>query len=129
MRVHPLTVGVLRVHGTAAGTLLLQGLYLVEDNSSCLRPPPVGAPLAAPNWGGAYAKTHPPCLASHDLSAPAEVGVCTPGSAQFAASGRLDGPDWDVPEAYKGGALPEWGAEDPAVSGKGAPTVPYGTFK
>ena len=104
---------------------MLQERYLVEDNSSCLRPPAPGAPLHAPGWGGDYAGTHPPCLASHDLSAPAEVGVCTKGTPQYAGSGRLDGPDWDVPEAYKGGALPDWSDADPAITGKGARTIPY----
>jgi len=108
---------------------MLKDLYLVQDNSSCLRPPPAGTPLQAPGWGGAWAGSHPPCLASHDLSAPAEVGVCTPGTPQHQASGRLDGPDWDLPEAYKGGALVDWTTEDPAASGKGSKVVPWGTYK
>ena len=108
---------------------MLQELYLVEDNSSCLRPPLANEHLTAPAYGGSYAGTHPPCLASHDLSAPAEVGVCTEGTAQWKASGRLDGPDWDVPEAYKGGSLPDWSDADPAATGKGAKTIPYGTYK
>jgi len=107
------------------GTELRQR-YVVGDNSSCLRPPPAGAPLSAPGWGGAYAGSHPPCLSSHDLSAKEEVGVCTPGTPQHSYSGRHDGPDWDFPEAYKGGALPDWTDVDPAISGKGARTIPYG---
>ena len=55
--------------------------------------------------------------------------MCTPGSPQFKASGRLDGPDWDVPEAYKGGALVDWKAEDPALTGKGVNVIPWGTYK
>ena len=82
----------------------LQKRYIVQDNSSCLRPP-AESTLVAPGWGGAYAGTHPPCLSSHDLSAKEEVGVCTPGTPQFSYSGVHDGPDWDFPEAYKGGAL------------------------
>jgi len=108
---------------------MLQELYLIEDNSSCLRPPTPGTRLEAPGWGGAYQGTHPPCLASHDLSAPAEVGVCTEGTPQYLASGRLDGPDWDLPEAYRGGALVDWSTEDPATTGKGAKTLPWGTYK
>jgi len=108
---------------------MLQNLYLVQDNSSCLRPPAADAPIVAPHYGGSYAGSHPPCLASHDLSAPAEVGVCTKGTIQYKSSGILDGPDWDVPEAYKGGALPDWSDQDPAISGKGAKTIPYGTYK
>ncbi len=99
---------------------MLAGRYITQDNSSCLRPPRPNEPLGPPGWGGAYRGTHPPCLASHDLSAKEEVGVCTPGTRQYAQSGRFDGPDWDTPDAYKGGALPDWTDADPAVSGKGA---------
>jgi protein glucosyltransferase len=104
---------------------MLQSRYLTEDNSTCLRSPPTGTRFEAPGWGGAYSGTHPPCLASHDLSAKEEVGVCTEGTPQYKASGRYDGPDWDVPEAYKGGMLPDWSDVDPAVRGKGARTIPY----
>ncbi|KAL1512259.1 hypothetical protein AB1Y20_005521 [Prymnesium parvum] len=104
---------------------MLKDLYLQQDNSSCLRPPQPGATLSAPGWGGAYNGTHPPCLASHDLSAKEEVGVCDPGTPQFKASGRLDGPDWDSKEAYKGGATPDWSAPDPAITGKAARVIPY----
>jgi len=106
---------------------MLQDLYLVEDNSSCLRPPTTT--VGPPGWGGAWQGSHPPCLASHDLSAPAEVGVCTAGTQQYQLSGRLDGPDWDLPEAYRGGALVDWSAEDPAITGRGAKTIPWGTYK
>jgi hypothetical protein len=100
-------------------------LYLLKDNSSCLRPPAADAVLSAPGWGGAYAGTHPPCLASHDLSAKEEAGVCTPGQPMYRASGRHDGPDWDLPDAYKGGALPDWTDADPARTGKGARTLAF----
>ena len=105
---------------------MLQQRYLVQDNSSCLRPPAAGAPLTAPGFGGSWAGTHPPCLASHDLSAKEEVGVCTEGTPQWRGSGHLDGKDWDTPEAYKGGALPDWTDVDPAISGKAARVIPYG---
>lgn len=104
---------------------MIKPLYLIEDNSTCLRPPAADTPLAPPGWGGAYQGTHPPCLASHDLSAKEEEGVCTPGTPKHEASGRLDGPDWDKPEAYKGGALPNWGDPDPALTGKAARTISY----
>ena len=42
---------------------------------------------------------------------------------------RYDGPDWDVADAYKGGALPDWTDSDPALTGKGARTMPWGTYK
>mmetsp|Transcript_30621 Transcript_30621/g.97961 ORF Transcript_30621/g.97961 Transcript_30621/m.97961 type:complete len:601 (-) Transcript_30621:199-2001(-) len=104
---------------------VLQEKYLTQDNSTCLRPPSAGAPLGPPGWGGAFNGTKPPCLASHDLAAKEEVGVCDKGTPQHARSGRYDGPDWDVPEAYKGGALPDWTDRDPADSGKGARVQPY----
>ncbi|EOD34076.1 hypothetical protein EMIHUDRAFT_441372 [Emiliania huxleyi CCMP1516] len=104
---------------------VLQERYLTQDNSTCLRPPSAGAPLGPPGWGGAFNGTKPPCLASHDLAAKEEVGVCDKGTPQHARSGRYDGPDWDVPEAYKGGALPDWTDRDPADSGKGARVNPY----
>jgi len=100
--------------------------YLREDNTSCLRPPtPGSADVAAPGWGGSYAGDKAPCLASHDLSAKEEVGVCTPGDPRWQQSGRKDGKDWDIPEAYKGGALPDWNEPDPAMTGKAAKVVAY----
>ena len=54
--------------------------------------------------------------------------MCTEGATKWKQSGRLDGKDWDVPEAYKGGALPDWTKPDPAQTGKGAETIPYNTF-
>ena len=105
---------------------MLQQRYLVGDNSSCLRPPPKGAQLGPPAWGGDYSGTHPPCLTAHDLSAPDEKGVCTPGERMYIASGKLDGPDWDTPEAYKGGALPDWSDADPAMTGKAARVILWG---
>jgi len=107
------------------GTMLKE-LYLVQDNSSCLRPPPAGAPLSAPGWGGSWNGSHPPCLSSHDLSAKEEVGVCEEGTPQYRASGHWDGPDWDFKDAYKGGATPDWKARDPAITGQGAATIGYG---
>ena len=105
---------------------MLQERYLVQDNSSCLRPPPANAAVSAPGYGGDYSGTHPPCLTSHDLAAKEEVGVCTEGTRQWQASGRFDGPDWDTPEAYKGGALPDWTDADPHDTGKAARVIPYG---
>ena len=102
-----------------------QWRYLMGDNSSCLRPPAAGEAVSAPGWGGAWAGTHPPCLASHDLSAKEEKGVCDVGSPMHRQSGRHDGPDWDAPEAYIGGALPDWSQPDPALTGKAAGTIPY----
>lgn len=104
---------------------MLQQRYLVEDNSTCLRPPPKDGPFEPPGYGGDWKGSHAPCLAAHDLSAKEEVGVCTPGTRQYAASGKYDGPDWDIPEAYKGGALPDWTDADPAMTGKGARVIPY----
>ena len=43
----------------------------------------------------------------------------------YLASGQFDGPDWDSPEAYKGGALPDWTDADPAITGKAARVVTY----
>ena len=99
--------------------------YLTQDNSSCLRPPAAGEPLSAPGWGGAWQGSHAPCLSSHDLSAKEEKGVCDVGSPKHQQSGRHDGPDWDNPEAYVGGALPDWNQPDPAVTGKAAGTIPF----
>jgi len=104
---------------------MLAQRYLTEDNSTCLRPPPPGAVLSAPGWGGAYRGDRAPCLASHDLTAKEETGVCDPTTKKYAESGRLDGPDWDVPDAYKGGALPDWTDADPADTGRAARTIPY----
>ena len=105
---------------------MLGGRYLVGDNSSCLRPPPATGPFKAPSYGGSWNGTHPPCLSAHDLSAKEENGVCTAGTRMYFASGRFDGPDWDTPEAYKGGALPDWTDADPAMTGKPARVIPYG---
>ena len=102
--------------------------YITEDNSTCLRPPAAGAALGPPGWGGAYAGTKPPCLASHDLSAKEEEGVCDKGMPMWQKSGHWDGPDWDIKDAYKGGATPDWHAPDPAVTGKGAKVFPYNKF-
>ena len=99
--------------------------YITHDNSTCLRPPAPGEKLGPPGWGGAWAGTHVPCLASHDLSAKEEAGVCTPGARMHSLSGRFDGADWDVPEAYRGGSLPDWTDADPADTGKGARTIPF----
>lgn len=103
----------------------IQWRYLTEDNATCLRPPAPGEPLSAPGWGGAWRGTHPPCLASHDLSAKEEKGVCEVGAPKYKSSGRHDGPDWDIPEAYVGGALPDWSKEDPALTGKAAAVIAY----
>ena len=105
---------------------MLQSRYLTQDNSSCLRPPPAGGPFVAPGYGGDWKGSHCPCLSAHDLSAKEEVGVCTEGTTQYRSSGKYDGPDWDSPEAYKGGALPDWTDADPALTGKAARVVPYG---
>ena len=99
--------------------------YLTEDNSTCLHRPTPGSEIQPPGWGGAYRGTHPPCLSSHDLSSKDEVGVCTKGTVMYNVSGRKDGPDWDVPDAYKGGALPDWMEEDPHVTGMGARVMPF----
>ena len=94
---------------------ILKGMYLTEDNSTCLRPPPPGERLGPPGWGGAFANTKTPCLAAHDIHAPLEKGVCDAGYKYR----HLDGEDWDVPMALLGGALPDWSQPDPAVTGKG----------
>lgn len=104
---------------------MLTERYLTEDNSTCLRPPAAGQALGPPGWGGAHRGERAPCLASHDLSAKEEAGVCDPATKRYAESGRLDGPDWDAPEAYKGGALPDWTDPDPADTGRAAKTHPY----
>ncbi len=104
---------------------MIETRYVTQDNASCLRPPQPGAVLGPPGWGGAYAGSHSPCLASHDLSAKEEQGVCTPGTKMYNESGHFDGADWDVEEAYRGGALPDWSDEDPHISGKGARTHPF----
>ena len=105
---------------------MLQQRYLVQDNSSCLRPPPQAGPFLPPAYGGSWNGTHAPCLAAHDLAAKEERGVCTPGEKMFRASGQYDGPDWDTPEAYRGGALPDYNDGDPALTGTAARVFPYG---
>ena len=106
---------------------VLTSRYLTEDNSTCLRPPPAGAALGPPGWGGTYNGERAPCLSSHDLSAKEEAGVCEIGAKKYLQSGHLDGADWDAPEAYKGGALPDWNEPDPADTGRAAKTLPYKT--
>ena len=49
--------------------------YLMEDNATCIRPPPKAGP---PGWGGAYAGSKPRCAASHDLRSFAQPEACTP---------------------------------------------------
>ena len=51
--------------------------------------------------------------------------MCDAGSPKHMQSGRHDGADWDNPEAYVGGALPDWSQPDPAITGKAAGTVPF----
>eukprot|EP00965_Chrysotila_dentata_P220987 6192120-Pleurochrysis_carterae.AAC.2 len=97
-----------------SGAVDLESRYLTENNATCLRPPAKGEQLGPPAWGGSYDGSKVPCLAAHDLSAPAEKGVCEEGG-----SGRIaDGPDWDVAEAYAGGSLPNWHDPDPADTGR-----------
>ena len=85
-------------------------------------PPPQGRTAGPPGWGGAYNGSKVPCYAAHDLSAPEEKGKCEPTHKERA----LDGPDWDIEEAYRGGALPDWRAPDPAITGRAAPVIPWG---
>ena len=66
------------------------------------------------------------CGTSPRLAWQEEYGVCTPGEPKYLSSGILDGPDWDTPEAYAGGALPDWSLPDPARTGRGAKVMPYG---
>ena len=50
--------------------------YLMEDNATCLHPPPAGAVLGPPGWGGAYRGSKPRCTASHDLAPIAQPEAC-----------------------------------------------------
>ena len=50
--------------------------YLMEDNATCLHPPPAGASLGPPGWGGAYRGSKPRCTASHDLAPIAQPEAC-----------------------------------------------------
>ena len=51
--------------------------YLMEDNSTCIRPIPQGKKLGPPGWGGAYRGSKPRCAASHDLRHFAQPDVCS----------------------------------------------------
>ncbi len=106
---------------STSGYSNLEQRYITEDNASCIRPPPAGARLGPPGWGGAYNGSKVPCLAAHDLSAKEEKGVCDASNPTRDA----DGPDWDRPEAYVGGSLPDWRERDPADTGIGPPVVPW----
>ena len=64
--------------------------------------------------------------ATHPCVPPPRLTTRAPCAGRYTASGQYDGPDWDTPEAYKGGALPDWSDVDPALSGKGARVFPYG---
>jgi hypothetical protein len=50
--------------------------YQMEDNATCVHPPPQGASLGAPGWGGAYAGSKVRCVASHDLRPFAQPDAC-----------------------------------------------------
>eukprot|EP00964_Phaeocystis_antarctica_P030432 scaffold17193_cov69-Phaeocystis_antarctica.AAC.2 len=52
------------------------GQYTMEDNATCLHPPPAGAVLGPPGWGGAYRGSKPRCTASHDLAPAAQPEAC-----------------------------------------------------
>ena len=48
-----------------------------------------------------------------------------PLRVRYQHSGFMDGPDWDLAEAYKGGMTPDWSQPDPFVTGKGSKTLPF----
>jgi len=50
--------------------------YMKEDNGTCVHPPPPGATLGPPGWGGAYRGSKPRCIASHDLGPKAQPFAC-----------------------------------------------------
>ena len=102
---------------------MLGGRYLVGDNSTCLRPPPAAGPFKAPSYGGSWNGTHPR-VCPRDLSGRRMESV-RPARVCILRLGDLMA-DWDTPEAYKGGALPDWTDADPAMTGKPARVIPYG---
>jgi hypothetical protein len=82
--------------------------YLVEDNSTCIKPPPTST-LKPPGWGGAYRGSKPRCVASHDLRSIAQPKACAssdkggphqPGTSfesfdAFPKAGPRDTFDWE----------------------------------
>ena len=66
--------------------------YLMEDNATCLHPPPAGAVLGPPGWGGAYRGSKPRCTASHDLAPIAQPEARSPTPSPTPAPAHAPSP-------------------------------------